>query len=97
MVKCKAIHYGQNNHENDYRMNNKNLKSVDKEGDLGMTFSRDLKFSQHISKETNTFVKANTMLALIELFQRTCSMKRRLSIYFTSLHVSKTRAWSVLS
>ena len=31
---------------------------------------------------------ANTL----ELFHRVCSMKRRLSIYFTRLHVSKTRA-----
>ena len=33
---------------------------------------------------------------LLELF-RPCRMNRRLSIYFTRLHVSKTRAWSVLS
>ena len=34
---------------------------------------------------------------LKELFHRPYRMKRRESIYFTRLHVSKTRAWNVLS
>ena len=36
-------------------------------------------------------------LLTLELIHRTCSIKRKLSIYFTKLHVSKTRAWRVLS
>ena len=44
-------------------MNNKNLAPVEEECDLGMTFSKDLKFSQHLSKTIN---KANSILALIK-------------------------------
>ena len=44
-------------------MNNKNLESVDEECDLGVNFTRDLKFSQHIAKKIN---KAKSMLALIK-------------------------------
>ena len=62
VIKCKVIHYGQNNPESDYVMNNKKLESVDEECDLGVSFTRDLKFSQHIAKKIN---KANSILALI--------------------------------
>lgn len=46
-------------------INNKNLAPVEEECDLGVTFSTDLKFSQHISKKIN---KANStsILALIK-------------------------------
>ena len=63
VIKCKVIHYGQNNPESDYIMNDKKLESVDEECDLGVNFTRDLKFSQHIAKKVN---KANSMLALIK-------------------------------
>ena len=63
VIKCKVIHYGQNNPESDYIMNDKKLESVDEECDLGMNFTSDLKFSQHIAKKVN---KANSMLALIK-------------------------------
>ena len=44
-------------------MNNKNLTPVEEECDLGVTFSKDLKFSQHISKKINN---VNSILALIK-------------------------------
>ena len=44
-------------------MNDKKIESVDEECDLGVNFTRDLKFSQHIAKKVN---KANSMLALIK-------------------------------
>ena len=62
MIKCKVIHYGQNNPESEYVMNNKELESVDEECDLAVSFTRDLKFSQHIAKKIN---KANSILTLI--------------------------------
>ena len=62
MTKCKVTHYGQNNPEYDHTMNNKKLQLVEEECDLGVTFTRDLKFSQHIAKKIN---KAS-MLALIK-------------------------------
>ena len=36
VIKYKVIHYGQNNPESDYVMNNKKLESVDEECDLGV-------------------------------------------------------------
>ena len=58
VIKCKIIHYGQNNPESDYVMNNKKKQeSVDEECDLDVSFTRDLKFSQHIAKKIN---KANS-------------------------------------
>ena len=66
MLKCKIIHYGLNNPEHDYTINNEQLESVEKECDLGVTFSRDLKFSEHITKKKKKKVnKANSILALI--------------------------------
>ena len=53
VIKCKLIHYGQNKPENDYIMHDKKLESVDEECDLGVNFTRDLKFSQHIAKKVN--------------------------------------------
>ena len=51
VIKCKVIHYGQNNPESDYIMNNNKLESVDEECDLGVNFTKDLKFSQHIASQ----------------------------------------------
>ena len=54
MTKCKVIHYGQNNPEYDYVMNNKKLYLVEEECDLVVTFTKDLKFSQHIESDAMT-------------------------------------------
>ena len=43
VLKCKIIHYGLNNSEHEYTMNNQQLKPVEEECDLGVTFSRDFK------------------------------------------------------
>ena len=40
MIKCKVIHYGQNNPESDYIMNDIKLESVDEECDLCVNFTR---------------------------------------------------------
>ena len=63
ILKCRIIHYGLNSPEHDYTMNNQQLESVEEECDLGVTFSRDLKFSEHIAKTIN---KANSIQALIK-------------------------------
>ena len=51
VLKYKIIHYSLNKPEHDYTMNNEQLESVEEECDLGVTFSRDLKFSEHITKK----------------------------------------------
>jgi hypothetical protein len=61
--KCKVIHYGNNNPNQQYTMNNKPLQAATEECDLGVLFERDLKFSKHISTKIN---KANSILALIK-------------------------------
>ena len=43
----------------------------------------------------NSLLTLHPIRVVLELFHRPCRMNRRLSIYFTRLHVSKTRAWSV--
>ncbi|CAG2205822.1 unnamed protein product [Mytilus edulis] len=60
--KCKQIHYGRNNPENVYTMNNIDIIKDEQEKDLGIIFQNDLKFSQHISSKIN---KANSILGLI--------------------------------
>ncbi|CAG2208621.1 unnamed protein product [Mytilus edulis] len=49
--KCKQIHYGRNNPENVYTMNNIDIIKDEQEKDLGIIFQNDLKFSQHISNQ----------------------------------------------
>lgn len=60
--KCKTVHYGRNNPQHVYTMNNIDLQEVNEEKDLGIIFQNDLKFSQHISGKIN---KANSILGLI--------------------------------
>ena len=63
VTKCKVIHYGLNNPCQEYTMNNNRLEAVSEECDLGVLFTKNLKFSQHICKKTN---KANSILVLIK-------------------------------
>ncbi|ORD93263.1 RTJK, partial [Enterospora canceri] len=48
--KCKVLHIGRNNDHVQYSMNGKLLTAVNKEKDLGITISNDLKPSQHCSE-----------------------------------------------
>ncbi len=47
--KCRVLHIGNNNNRAQYLMNGQQLSAVNKEKDLGITISSDLKSSQHCS------------------------------------------------
>ncbi len=64
--KCKHLHIG-NNNSNKYYLSDKDrnifeVKQVDQEKDLGVTFDSKLKFSQHVN---NQIAKANRNLGII--------------------------------
>ncbi len=56
--KCKVLHIGYRNEKANYIMNGTQLKSVDKETDLGVTISSNLKPSQQCAEVVK---KANKM------------------------------------
>lgn len=60
--KCKIMHYGNNNPEFVYRINDYHLDIVDHEKDLGVTFDNKLRFTKHIN---NIVAKANSRLGII--------------------------------
>ena len=60
--KCKTMHYGNNNPEFAYNMENFFLDTVDHEKDLGVTFDNKLRFTMHIN---NIIAKANSRLGII--------------------------------
>ena len=60
--KCKVLHIGNDNAKARYEMNNVQLSSTEKEKDLGVTVSKDLKPSQHC---TETIKKANKLVGFI--------------------------------
>ena len=65
-AKCSVLHMGKNNKQNKYYMDMEQtieLKSIDSEKDVGVTFSKDLKFNQHIS---NIIKKSNQLTGLIK-------------------------------
>ena len=61
--KCKVIHYGKDNPENEYSMNALPLSTDTSEKDLGVTFDTSLKFRQHIG---NMIAKANSRVGLVK-------------------------------
>ena len=61
--KCKIIHYGKNNNQTDYIMNNVMVPKGDTMKDLGITFQSNLKFDNHISSITSS---ANSRLGIIK-------------------------------
>ena len=63
VTKCKVMHYGNNNPNNQYIMNNISLEETPTEKDLGVTFDQNLKFSTHIK---NIVSKANSRLGIIK-------------------------------
>ena len=60
--KCKVLHIGYHNEKATYTMNGTQLKSIEREKDLGVTISNDLKSSQQCSEPVN---KANKIIGLI--------------------------------
>lgn len=67
IIKCGVLHYGYNKILTlDYYMDcnqDKKLQVITTEKDLGVTFSKNLKFDEHINKIVN---KANQMTGLIK-------------------------------
>ena len=60
--KCKVLHYGKVNPNNDYMMNDISVLSDSSIKDLDITFQDTLSFDEHISKITST---ANSRLGII--------------------------------
>ena len=60
--KCKVLHIGSSNDRVQYEMNGQKLKEVNKEKDLGVTISNDLKPSKHCSEVVKT---ANRLVGFI--------------------------------
>ena len=60
--KCKILHLGHNNPNQNYIMDGKPLENVDAERDLGVLVDSNLTFRRHISA---TIQKANQMLGII--------------------------------
>ena len=63
LIKCLVMHYGSNNPNFKYRINNHELAVTSSERDLGVIFSPDLKWKQQV---TTCVSKANSMLGLIK-------------------------------
>ena len=61
--KCKVLHYGRNNNEISYKMNNVVLSEDSSMKDLGVLFNNKLKFDEHIAKITSS---ANSKLGVIK-------------------------------
>lgn len=60
--KGKVLHIGSNNNHAQYLMNGQQLSAVNKEKDLGITISSNLKPSQHCSE---VFKTANKLVGLL--------------------------------
>ena len=60
--KCKSVHYGKNNPNHTYTMDNKELTSDDKEKDVGIMFDSSLQFRSHVK---SMVAKANSRVGLI--------------------------------
>ena len=69
--KCKVMHIGKRSTKQDYKMNGKILEAVEKEKDLGILISHDLKVSLQCRQACN---KANRMLGVIN---RTITYKNK--------------------
>jgi len=60
--KCSVIHLGKDNTKNRYQIGKTNLKSSDKERDLGVTVDKTMKFSEQVNSAVG---KANATLGMI--------------------------------
>ena len=61
--KCKVMHFGHNNLKTDYSLDNKTLRKVHQEKDLGVIISDDMKSSHQCMIQA--YSKANKMLGVI--------------------------------
>ena len=64
--KCSVLHMGKNNRKEKYYMDSnltEELKTIESEKDVGVTFSTDLKFNLHIN---NVIKKSNQLTGLIK-------------------------------
>ena len=61
--KCNVMHFGYNNTEAKYKMDNMELESVDEERDLGVIIQNNLKFDKQCMKAANA---ANQVLGMIK-------------------------------
>ena len=78
--KCKLIHFGRNNDSHCYKINNKELSSVDYEKDLGVIIHRGLKPEIHIADKVK---KANMTLGMINRAFEYKSKDMMLQLYKT--------------
>ena len=60
--KCSVMHLGKNNTKNQYEIGSDNLKSSDKERDLGVIVDKTMKFSEQVN---SAVCKANATLGMI--------------------------------
>ena len=79
--KCTVVHYGKKNPLCEYKLRGEKLKNVSKQKDLGVVFTDDFKFKEHISGKVN---EANQTLGIVN---RTFSFKSipSMKILYTSL------------
>ena len=63
VAKCKVLHFGKNNPEYSYSMNNSLIKQDVGEKDLGVSFCSDSTFNTHISQ---IIAKANSRVGIIK-------------------------------
>jgi hypothetical protein len=61
--KCKVMHFGKNNPNHEYKINEYILEKTQSEKDLGITITNDLNWKSHINNAIN---KANRQLGLIK-------------------------------
>ena len=81
--KCKVIHLGRNNPQNNYYMSKTELENIDEEKDLGIIISKDLKWSKHC---LHAYTKANKVLGMMN--RTICSKDHRI---LTCLYKSLVR------
>ena len=62
--KCKCIHIGHGNMDEEYKMGDAVLGTIAKEKDLGVTFSADMKVSEQYGSAAS---KGNQILGLIRI------------------------------
>ena len=60
--KCRVMHIGRKNLNNQYFLNNNNLKPTESERDLGVLVDKSFKFSENCNKVANS---ANAVIGMI--------------------------------
>ena len=78
--KCKILHFGKDNPNHDYRLNNTVIPTADEEKDLGILVDTSLKFSKHIK---NIAARANRMIGLIKISFECLNKKMFQNLYLS--------------